>query len=122
VSAGPSAARDVPALPAWLSRTHTGWVIQLHVQPGARHPGVQGVHGDALKVRLAAPPVEGKANAALLAFLAERLDVPRRDLLLVAGLTSRSKRVALPLALAAPQIVSALRDDDRLGALGREGG
>jgi uncharacterized protein (TIGR00251 family) len=68
-------------------------VLSLHIQPGAKRTEVAGVHGEALKVRLGAPPVDGKANEALIAFLAERLGVPKARVILEAGQTSRSKRV-----------------------------
>jgi uncharacterized protein (TIGR00251 family) len=68
-------------------------LLVLHVQPGAKRTEVAGLHGDALKVRLRARPVEGAANAALLEFLAEALQVPRRQVVLLAGDTSRTKRV-----------------------------
>ena len=51
---------------AWLFSDATGVVLSLHIQPGARNTEVAGVHGDALKIRLAAPPVDGKANACRL--------------------------------------------------------
>jgi uncharacterized protein len=74
--------------------------LTLHVQPGASRTEVAGTHGDALKVRLAAPPVDGKANAELLRFLAEAFGVPRRNVTLVRGETSRAKivRIARPVA------------------------
>jgi len=73
-------------------------VLTLHVQPGAKRTEVAGVHGDALKIRLAAPPVEGKANAALLRYLAEAFGVPQRAVTLVRGEASRRKtvRIAAP--------------------------
>jgi len=67
----------------------------LHVQPGAKRTEVAGVHGDALKVRLAAPPVDGKANAELLRFLADAFGVPLRQVALVRGETSRQKVVRI---------------------------
>ena len=67
--------------------------LVLHVQPRSRESAVAGRHGDALKVRLAAPPVDGAANEELVRFLAERLDVPRRAIHLVAGHTARRKVV-----------------------------
>jgi uncharacterized protein len=72
--------------------------LTLHVQPGASRTAVIGTHGDALKVRLAAPPVDGKANAELLRFLAEAFGVPRRNVTLLRGETSRAKvvRIARP--------------------------
>jgi uncharacterized protein (TIGR00251 family) len=56
---------------------------------------VVGLHGAALKVRLHAPPVDGAANDALVALLAERLDIPRRDVRIVQGATSRAKVVEI---------------------------
>jgi hypothetical protein len=69
--------------------------LRLRVVPGARRPGVVGRHGDAWKLRVSAPAEAGKANDAVLALLAETLDVPRRDLALTAGHSSRDKVVAL---------------------------
>lgn len=81
--------------PDWLAVGDGALVLTVHVQPGAAHTGVAGVHGDALKVRLRAPPVDGKANEALLGYLGESLGVPRRNLELVSGQTSRRKRVRI---------------------------
>lgn len=79
---------------SWLRRDASGDVLlQLHVQPGARKTEIAGRHGDALKVRLAAPPVDGKANDCLIAFVAERLGVPKAGVELVSGSTSRRKRL-----------------------------
>ena len=66
-------------------------MLTLHIQPGARKTEVVGVHGDALKIRLAAPPVDGKANAALTAFVAERLALAKSAVTLKSGQTSRRK-------------------------------
>jgi uncharacterized protein (TIGR00251 family) len=68
-------------------------LLTLHIQPGAKKTEVCGLHGDALKIRLAAPPVDGKANAALLAFVADRLDLPKSAVSLKSGQTSRRKVV-----------------------------
>jgi uncharacterized protein (TIGR00251 family) len=67
--------------------------LTLHIQPGAKKTEVAGEHGDALKIRLAAPPVDGKANAALLSFIAERLGVAKSAVTLKSGQTSRRKVV-----------------------------
>ena len=75
----------------------------MHVQPGARRTGVSGLHGDALKVRLAAPPVEGKANEALVKFLAGRFAVPKRNVVIVSGEHSREKRVEIVGASGEPE-------------------
>ncbi len=76
----------------------TAVVLTLHVQPGAKRTEVAGLHGDAVKVRLAAPPVDGKANAELMRYLADTFGVPLRNVTLVRGETSRQKivRVAAP--------------------------
>jgi uncharacterized protein (TIGR00251 family) len=69
--------------------------LKLRVSPGARRPGVGGRHGDAWKVRVSEPPEDGRANEAVLRLLARTLDVPRRDLEVVSGHTSREKIVVL---------------------------
>lgn len=68
-----------------------GVQLQLHVQPGASRTGIAGLHGDALKVRVAAPPAEGRANKELLDYLAEVLGVPRARIAVVKGETGRRK-------------------------------
>lgn len=84
---------------AWCRVEGAGAAIALtltiHAQPGARRSEVAGVHGDALKVRLAAPPVEGKANDALLRFLADAFGVPLRQVTLLRGDTARRKLVRI---------------------------
>ena len=77
----------------WLAADGDGVVQRLHIQPGAKKTEVAGLHGEALKIRLAAPPVDGKANACLIAFLADRLAVARSAVSLLSGDTSRAKRV-----------------------------
>jgi uncharacterized protein (TIGR00251 family) len=67
-------------------------VLAVHVQPGAGRSAVVGRHGNALKVRVAAPPLEGRANTATVALLATSLDVAERDVALVGGDRSRLKR------------------------------
>jgi uncharacterized protein len=78
---------------SWLRVAGDDVVLTLHIQPGAKRTEVAGIHGEALKIRLGAPPVDGKANDCLIAFLAERLRVPKSRVVLEAGMTSRSKRV-----------------------------
>lgn len=67
--------------------------LRLRIQPRASREEVTGVAGDAIRVRLTAPPVDGAANEALVRFLADRLDVSRSAVALVSGHTSRSKLV-----------------------------
>jgi uncharacterized protein (TIGR00251 family) len=78
-----------------ITVTATGVRLQVHVQPRASRTELAGRHGDAIKVRLAAPPVNGAANDALVRFLSERLEVPRSAVRLVAGTTGRAKVVAV---------------------------
>lgn len=87
------------AMKTWLNCKDSVIRLTLHVQPGAKKTELAGEHGGALKLRLAAPPVEGKANTVLLAWLAERFDVPKRDVVLVSGDKSRHKIVEIDLAL-----------------------
>lgn len=70
-----------------------GTLIDVRVVPNAAKSGVAGERNGAWLVRLAAPPVDGKANDALTAFLADRLDVPRRAVSIVRGHTARQKQV-----------------------------
>ena len=70
-------------------------ILDLHVQPGAKRSEFAGEHGGRMKLRLAAPPVEGKANEALVEFLAGYFGVPKRNVRIVSGLKSRQKRVII---------------------------
>jgi len=75
----------------WYLRDGDNIVLTLHIQPGAKRTEIAGLHGDALKIRLAAPPVEGRANQILLRFLAELFDVPLRKVTLQKGGKSHRK-------------------------------
>jgi uncharacterized protein len=70
-------------------------VLHVHVQPGAGRTAVVGRHGDALKVRVAAPPTGGRANEACVALLAETFGVPAASISLSSGASSRMKRFRL---------------------------
>lgn len=71
-------------------------VLQLRVQPRASRDEIVGPHGEeALKIRITAPPVEGKANAHLIRFLAKAFGVSRSQVSLLGGDSSRSKRIAI---------------------------
>jgi uncharacterized protein (TIGR00251 family) len=70
-------------------------ILELHVQPGASRTEFAGKHGERIKVRLAAPAHEGKANEALIEFLAGYYGVPRRNVRIASGLKSRRKRVVI---------------------------
>lgn len=70
-------------------------ILDLHVQPGASRTEFAGKHGERIKIRLAAPAHEGKANEALIEFLATYYGVPRRSVRITSGLKSRQKRVVI---------------------------
>ncbi|HHH47136.1 MAG TPA: YggU family protein [Thiotrichales bacterium] len=84
-------------------------ILDVHVQPRARRDEIVGRHGDRLKIRITAPPVEGRANRHLCAFLAEACGVARSDVRLLSGEGGREKRVRihapriLPRGIPAPE-------------------
>ncbi len=79
-----------------LREVKEGVILSVRVIPRARETCVDGMRGDALSVRLHAPPVDGKANRALLRFLAETLALPAGSLVLVRGKSARNKRLLIP--------------------------
>lgn len=79
----------------FLSAYKSGLRLQVKAQPNASRTRIVGVHGDFLKVALMAPPVDGKANAALVDFIAGILSLPRRQVTLIGGETSREKAVLI---------------------------
>jgi len=72
-----------------------GCTLSVRVHPGARKNAVIGIHADALNVALTAPPVDGKANEALIAFLAEALRLPQARIAIIAGISSRTKTLRI---------------------------
>ena len=69
--------------------------LTLHIQPGARNSALAGTHGEALKIRIGAPAVDNKANAALIDFLSETLDIPKSTIAIRHGATGRRKVVEI---------------------------
>jgi uncharacterized protein len=80
---------------AWIHPTGTGYLIKIHVAPGAADNRIVGLYGDRLKIRIAAAPEKGAANKTLLDFLAHRLDVPKSQLRLKSGARDRTKVVEI---------------------------
>lgn len=80
-------------------------LLTVKVQPRASRDAFAEPLGDALKIRLTAPPVDGKANAHLIAFLAKTFGVPKSDVLLEAGDASRNKRLRIQKPRRLPKIV-----------------
>ena len=79
--------------------------LSLHVQPGARKSAIAGLHGDALKIKVAAPAVDNQANAALIDFLSEMFDVSKSAITIRRGATSRRKVVEISCG---PDVVTSL--------------
>lgn len=80
----------------FVGREEEGTLLTLRVSPGARSNSIEGVYGDsALKIKVAAPPVDGKANDEVRRYLATLLDVPRSRLQIIRGLSSREKVVLI---------------------------
>ncbi len=77
----------------WFEDKGDHLIINTRVAPRAAKDGIQGLMGDALKVRIQAPPVDGKANAYLIKFLAKQWKVPRASLDILSGETGRNKRL-----------------------------
>jgi len=79
--------------PTWIQPQGGALYLLIHCQPGAKMTRVVGEHGGRLKMALNAPAVDNKANEALVAWLSERLSIPRRQVEIVSGQTGRQKRV-----------------------------
>lgn len=94
-----------PTIPFIRTDRHSNVIVDIQVVPNAAKTQVDGLYGEqgaiALKVRLNAPPVDGKANEALLKWLAGQLGIPRRSLEVVRGQTSRRKQLSMSAEIAA---------------------
>jgi hypothetical protein len=93
---GDSRTGNSAATPPWLRACAGGVQLTVYVQPGAKRTAVVGAHGDALKIQIQAPPLEDRANEALVEFVAQRCDVPRRSVQLTSGSRSRTKQLFVP--------------------------
>lgn len=82
-------------MPPYLSEVPGGIELQLTVQPRASRSRISGEHDGRLKVQIAAPPVDGEANAEVVSFFAQLCGVPRRQVELVSGDTSKKKRLRI---------------------------
>lgn len=94
----------------WYRRVGERWVLEVHVQPGAARTQVVGLHDGRLKVRIAARAADGRANAALVEFIATELGAAKRGVNIDAGATSRRKRVQVVGASRAPEVLLRLKD------------
>ena len=102
----------VPAAggPPWLSGMPGAWRLVVHAVPGAFRSAVAGEHDGCLKLRIAAPPIDGLANDALCAFLAARLALPRSAIEIEQGTASRRKRLRVAAGCDAATLVARLSD------------
>jgi len=80
--------------------TKDGVLLTVHIQPKASTTECVGIHGDAIKIRVAAPPVDGAANDALIQFIARRLSIPTASVRIHSGASGRHKRVLVKGATA----------------------
>lgn len=107
-AAGRSGASNASLLPAWAKAgaSDKTVVLTLHIQPGASKSGPAGRHGDALKLRISAPPADNKANEALIDYLRTAFGLPRSSVRIAHGAHSRHKviEVDAPPAMLAAQL------------------
>ena len=96
--------------PSWLAGTPGNWSVLLHVQPGASRTAAAGAHDGCLKLRIAAPPIDGRANDAVRAFFCDPLGVPKAAVRIEHGDASRRKRIRVMAHCSAAELI------DRLGA------
>jgi uncharacterized protein YggU (UPF0235/DUF167 family) len=94
-------AAEAVALPPWLRGAPGGWRLSLWVQPGAARTEAAGEHDGCLKLRIAASPIDGRANEAVRRFVAERLGIAREAVRIEHGASSRRKRVRVESGLGA---------------------
>jgi uncharacterized protein (TIGR00251 family) len=80
---------------SWISQSSKGVILAIHATPRASASRIEGLHGDSVKIRLQAPPVDGKANEALIHCLSEKLGIAARDIVLLSGETGRRKRILI---------------------------
>lgn len=95
----------------WHQNSGNDLLLHLHVQPGAKKSEIAGRHGDALKIRIAAPPREGEANAALIRFVAELFSVPHRRIALESGAGSRQKTIRVRSVALLPEALAKFDGD-----------
>lgn len=80
---------------SWIHPGAGGTAITVHASPRSAADAVQGLHGDALKIRLHAPPVDGKANKTLIEFLSRKLNIPKASIILKSGANQRRKVIII---------------------------
>lgn len=86
-------AKSMAKVMTWVRADNHGSIIDVHVIPQGRKNEIVGLYNDRLKIKIEAPPVDGKANACLLKFLSKVLDIKNSDLQLIRGEGSRQKQI-----------------------------
>ena len=84
-------------MPGWYAWQGNDLLLSVSIQPRARQDEICGVYGETLKIRITAPPVDGKANAHLIAFLARQCGVSKAAVTVISGESSRHKRLRIQL-------------------------
>ena len=107
-----SATRQAVGLNLKLSDVEGGCLLPVRVHPGAKRDAITGVHDGALKVSLAAPAVDGRANQALIAFIARRLGLLRSRIEILRGANSRSKTIRIASKSAADLLAALAGSND----------
>ncbi|MEA2084598.1 MAG: DUF167 family protein [Thermodesulfobacteriota bacterium] len=80
----------------YLKEENNGKIsLSVHVQPKAAHNRIDGLHGDRIKLRITAPPVDGKANTAVIGFVAKLFNIPKSAVFIKSGKQSRDKKLSL---------------------------
>lgn len=90
---------------SWYSWQGEDLILRCHLQPKASRDEISGLHGDSVKIRIAAPPIEGRANAALVKFLAKTFGVAKRDVSIISGELGREKRVRIHAPATLPDML-----------------
>jgi uncharacterized protein (TIGR00251 family) len=89
----------------WYRLQHDELLLNLHVQPGAKCSDIIGLHGDSLKVKVAASPIEGRANSILIRYIADLFGVPMKNVEIKQGLQSRRKLISILHTKINPEIL-----------------
>lgn len=95
----------------WFQWDNADLLIRLHVQPRARKPGITGLHGDSLKIKVRSLPEGGRANREIIALLAETFSVPRTAVTIKSGVSSRRKQVRIKAPVKLPILPGVSNDD-----------
>lgn len=93
---------------SWYRREGNSLYLQLHVRPGAKKNEYAGLHGDRLKLKIHAPPVDGKANAELVEFISQQFNIGKSSITLLHGTQGRDKTLRIVDAMQIPPELRAL--------------